>query len=165
MFFPPPGGAMEYIAYRSVRYMDFVRSTSSSRVCHHTSRAQFSSHVLVLTSSSISPWIPSGGRWMGQSPLVMWSAVCSAPQSQQALVESPQRSIFAPNLPTPVRSLFSRVQARRDRPTPVRCLMVWARICAVSWWWMPTSQPTLLVSSVSPSLVERQRPPVVEHGG
>ena len=91
---------------------------SSSRVCHHTSRAQFSSHVLVLTSSSISPWIPSGGRWMGQSPLVMWSAVCSAPQSQQSLVESPQRSIFAPNLPTPVRSLFSRVQARRDRPTP-----------------------------------------------
>ena len=92
--------------------------SSSSRVCHHTSRAQFSSHVLVLTSSSISPWIPSGGRWMGQSPLVMWSAVCSAPQSQQSLVESPQRSIFAPNLPTPVRSLFSRVQARRDRPTP-----------------------------------------------
>ena len=29
---------------------------------------------------------------MGQSPLVMWSAVCSAPQSQQSLVESPQRS-------------------------------------------------------------------------
>ena len=90
----------------------------SSRVCHHTSRAQFSSHVLVLTSSSISPWIPSGWRWMGQSPLVIWSAVCSAPQSQQSLVESPQRSIFAPNLPTPVRILFSRVQARRDRPTP-----------------------------------------------
>ena len=81
--------------------------SSSSRVCHHTSRAQFSSHVLVLTSSSISPWIPSGGRWMGQSPLVMWSAVCSAPQSQQSLVESPQRSIFAPNLPTPVRSPLS----------------------------------------------------------
>ena len=92
-----------------------MQPPSSSRVCHHTSRAQFSSHVLVLTSS---PWIPSGGRWMGQSPLVMWSAVCSAPQSQQSLVESPQRSIFAPNLPTPVRSLFSRVQARWDRPTP-----------------------------------------------
>ena len=55
---------------------------------------------------------------MGQRPLVMWSAVCSAPQSQQSLVDSPQRSMFAPNLPTPVRSLFSRVQARRDRPTP-----------------------------------------------
>ena len=26
--------------------------------------------------------------------------------------------MFAPNLPTPVRSLFSRVQARWDRPTP-----------------------------------------------
>ena len=54
---------------------------------------------------------------MGQRPLVMWSAVCSAPQSQQSLVDSPQRSMFAPNLPSPVRSLFSRVQARRDRPT------------------------------------------------
>ena len=28
---------------------------------------------------------------------------------------------FAPNLQSPVRSLFSRVQARRDRPTP--CLL------------------------------------------
>ena len=55
---------------------------------------------------------------MGQRPLVMWSVVCSAPQSQQSLVDSPQRSMFAPNLPTPVRGLFSRVQARRDRPTP-----------------------------------------------
>ena len=27
MFFPPPGGATEYIAYRSVRYMDFARAT------------------------------------------------------------------------------------------------------------------------------------------
>ena len=33
-------------------------------------------------------------------------------------IDSPQRSMFAPNLPTPVRSLFSLVQARRDRPTP-----------------------------------------------
>ena len=57
---------------------------------------------------------------MGQRP-VMWSAVCSAPQipqSQLLLVDNPQRSMFAPNLPTPVRSLFSRVQARRERPTP-----------------------------------------------
>ena len=54
---------------------------------------------------------------MGQSPLVMCSAVCSAPQSQQSLVDSPHRSMFAPNLPTPVRSLFSRVQARRDLKT------------------------------------------------
>ena len=55
---------------------------------------------------------------MAQRPLVMIYAVCSALQSQQSLVENPQRSVFAPNLPTPVRSLFSRVQARRDRPTP-----------------------------------------------
>ena len=27
MFFPPPGGITEYIAYRSVRYMDFARAT------------------------------------------------------------------------------------------------------------------------------------------
>ena len=54
---------------------------------------------------------------MGLRPLVMCSAVCSAPQSQQSLVDSPQRSMFAPNLPTPVRNLFFRVQARRDRPT------------------------------------------------
>ena len=55
---------------------------------------------------------------MGQRPLVMCSAVCSAPHSQQSLVDSPQRSMFAPNLPPPVHNLFSRVQARRDRPTP-----------------------------------------------
>ena len=54
---------------------------------------------------------------MGQRPL-MWSAACSAPQSQQSLVVSPQRSMVAPKLPTSVRILFSRVQARRDRPTP-----------------------------------------------
>ena len=102
---------------------------------------------------------------MGQSPLVMLSAVCSAPQSQQSLVGSPQRSIFAPNLPTPVRSLFSRVQARRDRPTPCPLFDgVGMNLCSLGWW-MPTTQPTLLVSSVSPSLVERQRTPVVEHGG
>ena len=55
---------------------------------------------------------------MGQRPLEMCSAVCSAPHSHQSLVDSPQRIMCAPNLPTPVRSLFSRVQARRDRPTP-----------------------------------------------
>ena len=58
---------------------------------------------------------------MGQRPLVMCSAVYSAPQLQQSLVDSPQRIMFAPNLATPVRSLFSRFQARRDRPTP--CLL------------------------------------------
>ena len=104
---------------------------------------------------------------MGQRPLVMWSAVCSAPHSQQSLVDSPQRSMFAPNLPTPVRNLFSRVQARRDRPTPCPLfdgVGLWACICVVSWWWMYTTQPTLFVSSVSPSLVEGQRTLVGEHG-
>ena len=49
-------------------------------------------------------------------------------------------------------------------PHPVRCLMVWAYIGAVSWWWMPTTQPTLFMSSVSPSLVKGQRTLVGEHG-
>ena len=41
--------------------------------------------------------------------------------------------------------------------------MVWACICGVSWCWMPTTQPRLLVSLTSLSLVEEQRTPVVEH--
>ena len=45
---------------------------------------------------------------------MMWSAVCS----QRSLVDNPQRSIFPPNILTPVNRLFSRVQARLDRPTP-----------------------------------------------
>ena len=104
--------------HKKVNLFDVTPGFFISRVpshTTHTSRALFSSHVRVLTSSSISPCIPSGGRWMGQRPLVIWSAVCSERQSQQSLVGSPQRSIFAPNLPTPVRGLFSRVQARRDR--------------------------------------------------
>ena len=99
----------------------------------HTARAQFSSHVRVISSSSMSPWIPSGGRQMEQRPLVMCSAVWSAPQSQHSLVDSPQRSMFAPNLPTPVRSLFSRVQTRRDRPTPCPLFDVWACIYMCSF--------------------------------
>ena len=84
----------------------------------HMSRALFSSHARVSSSRTMRPLIPSGGRQMGQRPLVMWSAVCSAPHSQLSFVDNPQRSMLAPNLPTPVRSLFSRVQARLDRPTP-----------------------------------------------
>ena len=45
----------------------------------HTSRPLFSSYSHVLTSRSIMPRIPSGK--IGQRPLVMWSAVCSALQS------------------------------------------------------------------------------------
>ena len=58
---------------------------------------------------------------MGQHPLVMLSAICSAPQSQLSLLDSPQRSTFVPKPPTHVSGLFSRVQARRDRP--IHCLM------------------------------------------
>ena len=76
--------------------------TYYTRVCHHT----------LLTHPVLEPCSRLN---MEQHPLVMWSAVCSAPQSQLSLVDSPQRSIFAPNLPTPVRGLFSRVQARLDR--------------------------------------------------
>ena len=50
-------------------------------------------------------------------------------------------------------------------PHPVHCLMAWAWICAVSWWWMPTTQPTMHVSNASLSLVEGQRTLVTEHGG
>ena len=143
----------------------FIFSRVPSHISH-TARAQFSSHVRVISSSSMSPWIPSGGRQMEQRPLVMCSAVWSAPQSQQSLVDSPHRSMFAPNLPTPVRSLFSRVQTRRDRPTPCPLFDGVGHVytCAVSLWWMPTTQPTLFVSSVSPSLVEGQRTLVGEYG-
>ena len=84
----------------------------------HMSRALFSSHARVSSSRTMRPLIPLGGWYMGKHPLAMWSAVCSAPQSQLSFMDNPQRSMFATNLPTPVRSLFSRVQARRDRPTP-----------------------------------------------
>ena len=50
--------------------------------------------------------------------LSMWSAVCSTPQTQLSLLDNSQRSMFAPNLPNPVRSMFSQVQDRRDRPKP-----------------------------------------------
>ena len=66
---------------------------------------------------------------MRKRPLVMWSAVCLAPQSQLSLVDNPQRSTFAPNLPTPVHSLFSQVQARRDRPTPCAKKKLNYRVC------------------------------------
>ena len=66
--------------------------------------------VRLQVSCGAPPWT----HHPGSTP----AAVCSSPQSQQSLVDSPQCSIFAPNLPTPVGSLFSRVQTRRDRPTP-----------------------------------------------
>ena len=77
--------------------------------------------------------------------------------------------LFGANISTVTRrqSPTQRICAKSTDPRPVgidphtvRCLMVWAWICAVSWWWMPT----LNVSCVSPSLVEGQRTPVVEHG-
>ena len=64
------------------------------------------------------------GGWLGLNETTsICDVICrfsSAPQSQRSLLDSPQRRMFAPNLLTPVRSLFSRVQARRGRPTPCR---------------------------------------------
>ena len=96
---------------------DMVPVLFFSRMSSHTTHMSRALPIGVLTSSSIIPWIPSGGQWMEQLPLVTWSDVCSPPHSQQSLVDRRQRIIFAPNLPTPV-SLFSRAQARRVRPTP-----------------------------------------------
>ena len=98
---------------------------------------------------------------MGQGPLVMWSAVCSAPQSQQSPVDSPQRSMFALNLPTPVRSLFSRVQARRDRTTHCPLfdgvgMNVWSLVGVDAH-----DSAHLACVQCSPSLVEVQRTLVV----
>ena len=51
----------------------------------------------------------AGGRW----DRVYWYTTITT----VACGQSPAQ-LFATNLPTQVRSLFSRVQARRDRPTP-----------------------------------------------
>ena len=91
---------------------------------------------------------------MGHRPLVMWPVVRSAPQLQQLLVDRPHRSTFAPNLPTPVRSLFSQIQVRRDRPTP--CPMfdgVGMNLCSPVVVYAHDSAH-LACSSVSPSLVD-----------
>ena len=73
------------------------------------------SRLIVKNNEAIDPfrWSVDGAASTGDVV-----SVCSAPQSQLSFVENPQRSMFAANLPTPVRSLFSRVQARQDRPTP-----------------------------------------------
>ena len=41
MFFPPPGGSTENIAYRSVRYMDFARATITRDKAKHTTFDKF----------------------------------------------------------------------------------------------------------------------------
>ena len=43
MFSPPPGGAMEYISYRSVQYMDFARVTVTrdNKQAKHTTFYKF----------------------------------------------------------------------------------------------------------------------------
>ena len=82
-----------------------------SHICHHSpliylkhcSRAMLMSY----RPDQLGHLSASDERYMRQRPLVMWSAVCSAPKSQ---LDSPQHSMFAQNLPTPIRSLFSRVQ-------------------------------------------------------
>ena len=73
------------------------------------------SRLIVQNNEAIDPL-----RWSVDGATSTGDVVCrcSAPHSQLSFVDNPQRSMLAPNLPTPVRSLFSRVQARRDRPTP-----------------------------------------------
>ena len=94
---------------------------------------------------------------------MIWSAVYSAPQSQVSLARrQSQRSILAPNLPTLVRSLFSRGQARQDTPCPLFD-SVGMNLCSLAVVDNHESA-TLLVSHASLSLVEGQRTLVGEHG-
>ena len=65
------------------------------------------------------------------------------PPPGYATVYSPAQHVCSKSSNT---SPFSRVLAHRDRPTTYSQLMVWACICEVSWWWMPTTQSTLLVT-------------------
>ena len=96
-------------------------SPSSSSMCHHT-RLIRSEHCFLAISASYfllnQSMDPLRRAVEGTSSTI--DVVCRllAPQSQQSLVESPLRSIFAPNLLTPLRSLFCLVQVRRDRHTP-----------------------------------------------
>ena len=77
----------------------------------------------------------------------MWSAFVRR-HSHKCCSWVIQRSMCAPYLSTSGRSLFSRVQASLNRPTPVR----W---CGheLSRCWVPTTQPILLVSNASMALV------------
>ena len=74
MFFPPPGGATEYIAYRSVRYMDFARATINPDIflpgptqcglcrtlTNRSNTQHFTSLKRELALPSTRSWLPSG---------------------------------------------------------------------------------------------------------
>ena len=72
MFFPPPGGATEYIAYRSVRCMDCARATITrdifipgptqcglSRILNRRNTQHFTSLKRELALPSTGSWLPS----------------------------------------------------------------------------------------------------------
>ena len=75
MFSPPPGGAPEYVAYRSVQYMNFARVTITRDIfipgpmecglsCSLTNR-QNTHH---LTSLKMELALPSSGSWLLSRP-------------------------------------------------------------------------------------------------
>ena len=71
MFFPPPGGATEYIAYRSVRYMGFARATITRDIfipsptqcglSRSLTNRQNTQHFTSLKRESA---LPSTGSWL-----------------------------------------------------------------------------------------------------
>ena len=84
----------------------------------HTSKAFFSIHARMLSSTLIRPFSPLRRAVNGTAYTVdVIYRFFGTTITTVALKESPQRCIFAPNLPTPVNCPFSRVQAHRDRPT------------------------------------------------
>ena len=100
---------------------------------------------------------------MGLRPLVTWSGVGSHHNHNCRLWTVPSAACL-PQIyqPQSVACLVGSRLVGID-PHPVRGLMVWACICEVSWWWVHTTQSTLLVSNASLYLVEGQRTLVVEH--
>ena len=71
MFSPPTGGATEYIAYRSVRYMDFVRSTMTGDIfipgptqCGLSRSLTNGQNTQPFTSLKRELALPSTGSWL-----------------------------------------------------------------------------------------------------
>ena len=91
----------------------------SSYVCHHAPLMcpEPCSRLIVQNNEAIDPlgWLVDGAASIGDVVCRLFSTTVTAAVRRQSPALC---SMFAPNLPTPVRSLLSRVQARRDRPTP-----------------------------------------------
>ena len=71
MFSPPPGGATEYIAYRSVRHMDFARATitrdiffQSPTQCGINRSLTNRQNTQHLTSLKSELALPNTGSWL-----------------------------------------------------------------------------------------------------